>query len=176
MVLTNLVRLPPGPCQLLRRNAQLDKEALSIIFGLTKFCQQLIRLVAQHGCHTLGSSRNCTTCQEHQESHAKLPCTPGIGQNGPDPESMLFLMVHAQSKWFHVVNAATSQVAVQKVHLTFAAHGLPELLVSDNCATFIGEEFCDFTWRNGIHCFTISPFHPSYNGLAERAVQTSNRL
>ena len=42
----------------------------------------------------------------------------------------------------------------------------------DNGSVFMSSEFTDFVKRNGIRHVTSSPYHPSSNGLAERAVQT----
>jgi transposase InsO family protein len=53
---------------------------------------------------------------------------------------------------------------------TFATHGLPEIIVSDNeSAQFY--KFHKFTKINGIHHVTSAAYHPSTNGLAECAVQ-----
>lgn len=51
---------------------------------------------------------------------------------------------------------------------------LPEMLmlVTDNSLVFTSSEFTDFVKRNGIQHVTSSPYHPSFNGLAEHAVQT----
>lgn len=46
------------------------------------------------------------------------------------------------------------------------------MLVSDNGACFTSAEFETFMRQNGVDDVKSAPFHPSSNGLAERAVQT----
>ena len=53
----------------------------------------------------------------------------------------------------------------------FTTHGLPEIVVTDNSSCFKSEEFGEFMRKNNRH-IAGAPYHPSTNGLAERAVQT----
>ena len=55
---------------------------------------------------------------------------------------------------------------------TFAALGIPEMLVTDNRTAFTSTEFAQFAKQNGIRHVTTSPYHPASNGLAECAVKT----
>jgi len=61
---------------------------------------------------------------------------------------------------------------IAKLHTTFATHGLPRVIVTDNGSNFTSGEFADFMSQNGIKHIRSAPFHPSSNGLAERAVQS----
>ena len=53
-----------------------------------------------------------------------------------------------------------------------AQFGLPQSVVTDNGSCFCSEEFTSFLKNNGILHLKSAPYHPSTNGLAERAVQT----
>ena len=61
---------------------------------------------------------------------------------------------------------------VAKLRSTLAKHGLPEIIVSNNGAVFTSQEFKISKHRNGTRHVTSAPYHPSSNGLAERAVPT----
>ena len=47
-----------------------------------------------------------------------------------------------------------------------------QIVVSDNGSSFVSSEFKSFLQKNGIKHITSAPYHPSTNGLVERAVQT----
>ena len=54
----------------------------------------------------------------------------------------------------------------------FAVHGLSQRIVTDNGPHFTSREFAEFLVGNGVVHVWVAPYHPPYNGLAERAVQT----
>ena len=129
--------------------------------------------------------KSCATCQSHQKTP---PCSPlhpcewpgrpwsrvHVDYAGPFMGKMFLLIINAHSKWMdiHCVNSATSSVTIDKMRSTFASHGLPEIVVSDNGSNFVSSEFKSFLQKNGIKHITSAPYHPSTNGLVELAVQT----
>ena len=77
------------------------------------------------------------------------------------------------SSWFLLnTNSATSLTTIEQLRKLFAVHGLPELIISDNGPAFSSDEFKVFMKKNGIRHRQTAPYHPSSNGLAERAVQS----
>ena len=87
---------------------------------------------------------------------------------------MFLITVEAYSKWIdaQVVNAATSFNTVEHLRTLFATHGISSVIVSDNGSPFTSSEFAEFTKMNGICHVKVSTYHPSSNGMAERAVRT----
>ena len=131
------------------------------------------------------SVKVCTSCQEKATSPPAAPIHPWewptepwkrihIDYAGPFLGKMFLLVIDAHSKWIEVVPvpSATAANTIQQLRSMFARYGLPQLIVSDNGTQFTSAEFHEFTKRNGIQHLTIAPYHPSSNGLAERAVQT----
>ncbi|KAL5509095.1 hypothetical protein EMCRGX_G004382 [Ephydatia muelleri] len=60
-----------------------------------------------------------------------------------------------------------------KDEASFASHGLPVTLVTDNGSAFrTSQEFEEFLTKNGIRHIKTSLYHPASNGLIERAVPT----
>jgi len=127
----------------------------------------------------------CRECSLHRKSPGGAPLHPWevasgpwqrlhIDYAGPFMNRMFLIVSDAFSKWLdvHVTSGSTSEVTIEKLRHTFATHGLPEVIVSDNGSCFTSEEFKLFTARNGIRHVTSAPYHPSTNGLAERSVQT----
>ena len=74
-----------------------------------------------------------------------------------------------------MTDSCNAQSTIEKLRVTFANHGLPEIVVSDNGPAFLSKEFEEFMKRNGLRHVKSAPYHPSTNGLVERAVQTFKR-
>lgn len=92
---------------------------------------------------------------------------------GPFIGQMFLIVVDSHSKWLEVIptNSATSTTTISKLRQIFAAHGLPEMVVSDNGPCFVSDEFATFMSENGIKHVKTSPYHPASNGLAARSVR-----
>jgi len=68
------------------------------------------------------------------------------------------------------MSSTTFLATIQSLHNMFARFGLPEQVITDNGRNFVSEKFKEFL--HGIKHTTSATYHPSTNGLAERAVQT----
>ena len=129
--------------------------------------------------------RACRPCQEVSSKPAlallnpwKWTGTPWsrihIDFAGPVEGKMILVIVDATSKFIdaHVMSGSSTSATLDKLRHTFALHGIPKCIVSDNGTSFTSEEFKTFCDLNGINHVCVSPFHPASNGLAERTVQT----
>ena len=92
---------------------------------------------------------------------------------GPFLNHIFLVIIDAGSKWIEVfpVHSSTTKITIQHLKTLFAQFGLPNIIATDNGPCFISSEFEDFLTVNGIKHWRSSPYHPSSNGLAEKAVQ-----
>ena len=74
-----------------------------------------------------------------------------------------------------MVTSLSSQQAMQVIRHTFATNRLPDILVSNNGIVLTSAEFQFFAKANGFGHMRSAPYHPTTNGLAERAVQTQKK-
>lgn len=129
--------------------------------------------------------KQCNQCQINQPSPPAVPMHPWewpehpwerihLDYAGPFLGKMFLVVIDAHSKWMEieVVSSATTQTTVEHLRTMFARFGLPKVIVTDNGTCFTSSEFAEFLRRNHIRHFKTAPYHPSSNGLAERAVQT----
>ena len=68
-----------------------------------------------------------------------------------------------------MMDSSTSAATIEKMKLSFACHGLPVLLVTDNGSNCTSQEFEAFLKSHGVRHVRTAPYHPASNG---RAVQT----
>ena len=129
--------------------------------------------------------RNCEVCQVNRKLPPEAPLHPWewphkpwirlhLDYAGPFLGKMFLIVVDAHSNWLEAfpMSTSTSSATIEKLRIAFFTHGLPGMAVTDNGSNFVSEEFEDFLKRNGIRHIRTAPYHPSSNGLAERAVQT----
>ena len=87
---------------------------------------------------------------------------------------MFLVLTDTYSKWMDIYSMSDIKTVtlIDTLRTSFATHGLPHIIVSDNRPSFTSKEFKNFIHKNGIKHITTTPYHPSSNGTAERAVQT----
>ena len=130
--------------------------------------------------------RHCPQCQQHQSSPPAALLQPWtwptrpwailhLDYAGPVEGKMILIIIDAHSKAICTSNA-TSNAVIEELRELFAKFGIPETVVTDNGTSFVSSEMESFLRRNGVKHLTSATYHPSSNGLAERAVQVVKRL
>ena len=130
-------------------------------------------------------AKRCSSCQQASPSPPKAPLHSWewpsqpwsrlhLDFAGPFMGHMYLVIVDAHSKWLDVqiMHSITTEKTIEKLRSVFATHGLPRQIVTDNGTSFTSDKFQEFVSMNGIKHTFSAPYHPSTNGLAERAVQT----
>ena len=86
---------------------------------------------------------------------------------------IFLIVIDAGSKWIEAfpMHSSTLKVTIQHLKTLFAQLGIPDIIATDNGPCFVSSEFEDFLAANGIKHWKSAPYHPSSNGLAEKAVQ-----
>ncbi len=112
--------------------------------------------------------KSCLSCQANRHSPAPAQLHPWEWSD--QPWSRLHIDFAGPVKGSMLLIITSSQT-IEKLRSTFATHGLPKTIVSDNGPSFVSSEFKKFIQLNGIRHITSAPYHPSTNGLAERTVQ-----
>lgn len=133
--------------------------------------------------------KSCLTYLENRKALVGVPLHPWewpkkpwrrlhIDYAGPVMGKLFLVIVDAHSKWLYVypVKSATTKATINCLRSSFCNHGIPEMIVSDNAQCFVSEHMKKFMAHNGVTHVTAAPYHPSSNGLAERAVQTFREL
>ena len=128
--------------------------------------------------------RACQACQDTRHRPVQTHSHPWIYPDAPWSRlhadfaevsgKQYLVIVDAFSKWPEVHELGTHGTSTQTIEAfwrTFACHGLPERLVTDNGPQFTSQQFQEFMKANRIKHQLTPPYHPSSNGQAERLVQ-----
>lgn len=126
--------------------------------------------------------RACEKCQELQSKSPDVPLHPWVWPTRPWQRvhmdyctangTTFLVLVCAHSKWMDVfpTRSADTETTVEKLRMSFANWGIPQVLVSDNAQAFVSTEFKAFCNVNGIRHLTTPCLSPKSNGAAEKAV------
>ena len=128
--------------------------------------------------------KHCSPCQQTQPSPPLATLHPWewpqhpwsrlhVDFAGPIEGKMLLVVIDAYSKWVEAIpiGSTTAASTIIQLHKLLAQFGLPTTTVSDNGPQLTAQEFEDFCSSNSIKHIRVTPYHPSSNGLAERAAR-----
>ena len=90
---------------------------------------------------------------------------------GPLPSGdSLFVLVDYYSRWVDVtiMKSTTTDKVIQSLKSTFATHGVPSSIRTDNGPQFVSGEFREFLKEHGIFHSKTTPLWPQANGEIER--------
>lgn len=130
----------------------------------------------------------CNTCvdfrnQNPTEPFVSTPIPDGPWQTvGTDlftlHESDCLVVTDYYSKFFEVVKLPNTQsrTVIERLRSIFARNGIPFEVISDNGTQYTSQEFREFAQKWNFQHTTSSPYHQRANELAERTVQTAERL
>lgn len=131
---------------------------------------------------------NCLVCQQLQNSNKKQTLIPHempklpYEKLGSDifewNKELYILIVDYFSKYIEIskISSTSAGNVISVLKSTFARHGIPKLLISDNGPPFNSKEFKKFMYDWGVEHRTSSPYYPQSNGLAERSIQTVKKM
>ena len=93
---------------------------------------------------------------------------------GPVNGTMLLIVVDCFFKWIEAIlmRSTTTARTVHELSVLFSRFGLPLQLCTDNGPQFTSDWMASFVRRHGIRHIRVASYHPSSNGLVERAVRT----
>jgi len=129
--------------------------------------------------------KNCIPCISVTPSTHTEPLKPNpmtkpwekvhIDIYGPLPTNDYILgIIDAGSRWpdLHIIRSTTSDTIIKCLDRTFATHGYPEVMVSDNAPNLTSSEIDNYCILSGIKHQKITPYRPQGNAEIERFYRT----
>ena len=147
--------------------------AVRMMASWTGISQDVLRYVSK-----------CKECQENRPSLGKSTWPEAevwerlhMDWGYDKDQGIILVIVDAGSGWIEAFPAGNRTSQTVKVHLSqiFARFGRPRVLVSDNDPEFVSSDLKQWCKSLGIKVMESSIYHPTANGIAERAVQTVKR-
>lgn len=143
--------------------------------------------------HIKDMVENCETCIKNSSNHCEpLQTSPTpekpwqtvgadlceVTPRGAKSKSTFLVVQDYYSKYPEVarVKNITSTEIINRLKDTFARHGIPHTLRTDNGTQFTSKEFKCFQQQYKFRWITSSPLHSQSNGLAESGVKTVKRI
>ena len=132
--------------------------------------------------------KSCQLCLIYSSQQAKEPLQPHelptrpwqrVGSDLMSWKGKDYLIVSDYFSLFPIVsvlNKATSGTVISSLKDTFATHGIPDTLMTDNGPQYSSREFEEFAKDWKFEHITSSPHYPQSNGLAESSVKTVKRI
>ena len=102
-----------------------------------------------------------------------------VDHAGPFPDGYYGLLVIVEYSMYPEIEAVTSTsmaANAPKFRKIFAAHGIPEMVKSDNGPPFSSEEFKIFAVKLGFRHKPVTPEHPEANDSIENFVRNLNKI
>ena len=98
---------------------------------------------------------------------------------GPYPTGEYVLgIIDAATRWpdLHIISDTKSAAIIKKLRTSFATHGYPEVIVTDNGSNLISAEMGRFCEENAIKHRKATPYHPQGNSEIERFYRTLGKF
>ena len=130
----------------------------------------------------------CLKCRERRPMQRKEPLKPSALPDRPWQviATDLFEMnnkhyivaVDKYSRWIEIkqLHSTTTRAVVNRLKEMFVAHGIPEVVQSDNGPQYTSDEYQKFAQAYGFTITTSSPHFHQANGAAESAVKVAKGI
>ena len=132
--------------------------------------------------------QSCNTCNKHQPQQCKEPLKPHPVPLYPFQRVAIDVFHHRGKDFVLLVDyysgfpevfkliSTTSKSIISVLAPVLSRFGSPEVLISDNAANLISDDFEQFCNTWDVQHITSSPFLSRSNGSAERAIRTVKQL